>query len=236
MNYKWLNSVQFWALPGQCCLCGQRSLAPRDICSGCLADLPRLRARCTRCALPLAQDGLCGICQRRAPAYDGVWALYEYGFPLNHMITGLKYDARLHLARLLAEQMAAALAADWGTVQPVDAIVPVPLHPRRLRERGFNQAQVLAEPLARRLGVPLQSAWCRRQRETEQQAGMSAKARRRNLKSAFEVTADVRGLSLAIVDDVMTTGTTVEVLAAALKKAGARRVQVIVCARAGRSD
>ena len=238
MVNHWLKSVHNWLLPATCVLCDQKGAAGQDLCHGCAGELPYIRAACERCAIPLpllqAGAGVCGQCQQSPPSFDAARALFHYREPVDQLLKGLKFNGKLHNARLLGELMAERLVAP-GALHP-DAIVPVPLHPARLRQRGFNQALELARPLARRLGAPLLPQLCQRVRDTAPQLGQDAKARRRNLKGAFAVSdlGDIK--RMVIVDDVMTTGSTAELLAQALKRAGAERVELWVCARADLPD
>lgn len=150
-----------------------------------------------------------------------------YAFPVNILVQRLKYAAELPLADFLAEQVAQAVAA-----QPLpDLILPMPLHPRRLGERGFNQAVEIGRKLALRLGVPLHAEACQRLRDTPAQAGLDLEARRRNLRGAFQCDADLAGLRVALLDDVMTSGASLDELAQAARNAGARAVEAWVVAR-----
>ena len=234
MVNHWLRTVHEWLLPSTCMLCDRVGVAGRDLCPGCASELPFITSACERCAIPLPQPGVCGQCQQSLPAYDGARALFHYREPVDQLIKGLKFNGRLHNARLLGELMAEHLAI--LEMQRPDAIVPVPLHPARLRQRGFNQALELARPISRRLGVPLLPQLCQRLRDTAPQLGQDAKARRRNLKGAFAVSTLDGIKRVAVVDDVMTTGSTAELLAQMLKRAGAERVELWVCARADLPD
>ena len=180
--------------------------------------------------MPLPYEGVCGQCQQKPHAFDYAWAAFDYQPPVDHLIQSLKFNGKLYSARLLGELMAERLA-EVGVDMP-EAILPVPLHPQRLRERGFNQALELARPLARRFKLPLKPDICRRLHPTMAQTGLDARGRRRNLKGAFEVVATPVVSHVAIIDDVMTTGSTAETLAKALKLAGVVRVDVWICARA----
>jgi ComF family protein len=144
------------------------------------------------------------------------------------MIYALKFKRQQELARLFGELLAASLTA---TPLP-DCLVPVPLHPSRYRTRGFNQALEIARPLADRLKLPLCPNLCRRVRPTPPQRLLDAQTRRQNLRGAFQATADLSGCRIALVDDVLTTGATADALAAVLKQAGAKQVEVWVLARA----
>jgi len=218
-------------LPQSCLLCGARS-GTRLACSACDAALLRLPPeRCTVCALPITGGTVCGECLRATPHYDATTAPFAYAFPLDALIQALKYGGDLAVARLLGEALAHAVARER-----VDLLVPMPLSTRRLRERGFNQALEIARPVAHAGGIPLAPNACRRVIDTPAQAALPWKARARNVRGAFVCDADVRDLRVAIVDDVMTTGATVNELARNLKRAGASEVRVWVVARALRHD
>ena len=227
----WLSGAQHWWLPPYCVLCGAAGDA-RDLCAACRADLPRAAHSCRRCALPLPLDGTCGRCQRDPFPFSHAVAGFIYQPPLDALIVQLKFGRRLALARLLGE----LCAETWQLARPaeieVDLIVPVPLHPARLRERGYNQALELARPLARAWRVRLDAHCAERVRATVPQSDLPAKQRRGNIKDAFRVTDTVAGRHVAVVDDVMTSGHTVREFAATLHRAGAASVSVWVGARA----
>ncbi len=225
----WLKHAHDWLLPARCILCGRAGHNGRDVCQCCAMELPYLRSACRRCAIPLSEPGICGRCQQKAPSFDSAYAVFDYGPPVAQLIQGLKFNGKLYNARLLGVLMAERLAQ--VTADAPDMLIPVPLHPVRLRQRGFNQALELARPVAQVLGLPLQPEFCRRRLATTPQTGLDAKARRRNLKHAFAVCGAPVG-HVALLDDVMTTGTTVEMLARTLKRAGVERVDVWLCARA----
>ncbi len=214
-------------------LCGDKGSNGRDLCDACQHDLPHAEVSCHRCAIPLPSGHgtgtICGACQTNPPAFRRCLAPFAYGAPLDHLLIDLKFNGKLSVARTLGE-----LQADWLAKhideQP-DCIMPVPLHPARLRERGFNQSLELARPIARRLALPLDTRSCQRQRNTSPQADLSAKHRHSNIKGAFETRGAVKG-HIAIIDDVMTTGSTAEEIARTLLAAGAQAVDIWVCARA----
>jgi len=213
-----------------------------DLCVGCLTDLPYQKQACQRCALPLhgvhddeeSGAGLCGNCLNDSPAYDRVLSVFTYASPVDHLIQDLKFHHKLHIARLLGDIMASNLALRVQT-RP-DLIIPVPLHSARLRERGYNQALELARPIARKLNLPIDYRSCERSRATPAQSDLPAKERPHNVEGVFNITGNFKGRHVAIIDDVMTTGSTVEELAAALRKADARSIDVWVCARASLND
>ncbi len=217
--------------PGWCLLCGQ-CCDGLGLCPGCLADLPYQGPACRRCAIPLssAAGGLCGDCLMTPPPYDEVIAIFDYAEPTDVMIQRLKFDGRLAYARILGKIM--AIEIERRGVRIPRVILPVPLHPRRLAVRGFNQAVEIARPLAARFGIGLDHSTCRRMRVTAEQTGLDAVERRRNMRGAFSAMSSMAGADVVLLDDVMTTGSTLESLALAVRRAGAHRVAVWVCARA----
>ena len=213
-------------LPQDCLLCGAASGASL-LCADCTEGLPVLASpRCSVCAAPTPHGNTCGGCLKSAPAYDATIAVWRYGFPVDRLVQALKFEHRLALAGFFAAAMRA------GPLPVADLLIPVPLSAARLRERGFNQAAEIARPLARALGVPMNAESCRRTMETVPQTSLPWKERRRNVKNAFECDIDLTGKSVAIIDDVMTTGATLDELARTLKRHGAAKVTNWVVARA----
>lgn len=214
-------------LPHRCLLCSGVAHGI-DLCRACAGELPRNDRCCHRCALPLAVPAeLCGHCQRRLPPWEAAWAPFVYGWPLDRLETRFKFSADLAAGRVLATLWSRQPAP----VLP-DLIVPVPLHRARLRRRGYNQALELARPLARALGVPVGAQVLQRHRATAPQSERDARARRANVRGAFAVSPGVRAPAhVAVLDDVMTTGATLEACTRALRRAGVRRVDVWALAR-----
>jgi ComF family protein len=173
---------------------------------------------------------LCGRCLNKPPPFERVLAPYRYDAALRHLIGALKFDGRFAHARLLGDLLAKFVQTHVDA-RP-DLILPVPLHPARYCQRGFNQSIEIARHVAKTLDIPLELSGCRRQRDTPPQHQLSAKQRRKNVRSAFALTRPFTAQRIAILDDVMTTGSTVQTLAALLKQAGAATVEVWVCARA----
>lgn len=232
--YKWLKNTQNLLLPEFCCLCGKGPVhESHGLCVGCLADLPYNHNACSACALPLqhGEEALCGQCLQKEPPMERTRAPFLYGLPMDRLIIDLKFNRKLRHARILSRLMCDELSAITHADMP-DVLLPVPLHPARLRERGYNQAVELARPLSRSLGVPLMLHAVERRRATRAQAQLDKKERRKNLRGAFHVRADVSDRHIAIVDDVVTTATTVSELGRSLLKAGAARVEVWACCRA----
>lgn len=231
VNNSW-RRVTAWMWGGRCVLCRAGTAAADTLCDGCRADLPWLRAACARCAavLPSDADGrVCGKCQRKTPPFQRARAALHYCAPVDRLIVNLKFHGRLEQARVLGELLATRVAN--ATNMP-DAIVPVPLHRTRLRERGYNQSLEIARVLARRIRLPVLARTAVRVRATAAQTTLPLARRARNVRSAFAVNSAVKGKRIAIVDDVMTSGHTVSALAKALRRAGATDVSVWVVARA----
>ena len=202
-----------WLFPLRCIVCGGPGAHRRDLCASCHAALPWQ----TRTAVPSPPPGL-----------DAVHAVFDYRFPLDRLVPRLKFHADFAAGRALAQCMAEYLR---HAPRP-DAVVTVPLHRSRLRRRGYDQALELARPLARALDLPLRTNLLQRRKPTVAQSRLDADARQRNLRDAF---AAEQGAPLpahvALVDDVMTTGATLQAAARALRAAGAHRVDAWVCAR-----
>lgn len=229
-----IRSIIKQILPAQpCLLCGAR-VADAALCPGCRDDLPRLpAARCPRCARPTPLGETCGICLRRPPAFAAATAVFRYAYPFDILAQRLKYHGELAVARLLAEFLATALA---GRDDRPDLLIPMPLHPLRLRERGFNQAQEIARHLARQLRLPLEPQALRRLRHTPAQVGQDLAARRRNIRGAFAADQALDGLRIALLDDVMTSGASLNELARTARRAGAQHVEVWILARTLRAS
>lgn len=215
-------------LEQDCILCAAPS-GDGPFCTGCAGDMPALGEACPRCAGPAPGGAVCGQCLADPPSFDATVALWRYGFPVDRLVLALKYGGRLALARAFGTALAGRVAG-----RAVDAVVPMPLAPPRLRARGFNQAMEIARALARATGAIVAADRAARVRDTPPQADLPHAARVANVRGAFACTGPVVGQSLAIVDDVMTTGASLDELAAALKRAGAARVECWVVARAWR--
>jgi ComF family protein len=212
-----------------CVLCGAAGAEGGDLCAGCADELPRNRIACPRCALPLAVPApACARCLRRAPPQVASFAALRYEGAARLLLPRYKFGADLAVGRVLGEALREVASAAPRPRQ----VAPVPLHPTRLRERGFDQAWELARTVAGALDLPARPDLLRRVRATPAQTGLDAAARRRNLREAFVATQQLRGVHVALVDDVMTTGATIEAAARALRAAGATRVDVWVVARA----
>jgi ComF family protein len=217
-------------LPSHCLLCRARGQGALSLCAACEADMPRNATCCVRCALPLETPApLCGRCIKRVPPWDAAWVPFRYEWPLAQLESRFKFGGDLAAGR--------TLSLLWSACHPPHdlpgAIVPVPLHPSRLRKRGYNQALELAKPLARHFGVPVMHDALRRARATHAQTELTAIQRRRNVRGAFaaNVGHKVPG-HVAVLDDVFTTGATLVECVRVLKRAGVRRVDAWALARA----
>lgn len=222
-------------LPQPCLACGMPAAC--GVCAGCRGELPRAGAACRRCALPLPGPdgaGLCGRCLRHPPPPTSARVLLRYADPVDRWLGALKFSGQLAAGRLLSQLMIERLP-DLLDGCAVDAVLPMPLHPARLSQRGYNQVLELLRPLRAALPAPIQPGWLQRSRNTAPQTGLDAAHRRRNLRGAFHAGAAVRGQRILLVDDVITTASTVNEAARCLLRAGAIEVHVLGWARAARS-
>jgi ComF family protein len=205
-----------------------------DLCAGCEGDLPGNSNHCEICAEPFqmkhAGPRSCGTCLQRRPRFDVSIIPFRYAYPMDHMVCRLKYGGAIAIGRVLGELFSQRLSSRVDEAWP-EVLIPVPLAQRRFRERGFNQAIVLAEHIHHATKLPLRTDLLVRTRDTLEQAGLDQGARRKNIRGAFEV---VDGLPehVAIIDDVVTTGSTANEVARVLRRAGAKRVEVWAIARA----
>lgn len=226
----WLrNDAARLLLPSRCLACGECGDDMLDLCQACAQALPWNRCACPRCAIPLpAPAETCGTCLQRPPPLSVVHAACVYAAPIDRLLPRFKFHRDLAAGRLLAQLMAEACIA----LPRPDALVPIPLHRARLRQRGYDQALELAKPLAHALQLPLMDGLLIRSRATAAQSELDAVARRRNLRNAFVVRSG-RALPahVVLIDDVMTTGATLHAAAKALLRAGVARVDAWVCAR-----
>lgn len=227
-------------LPPRCLSCGVTVPALGTLCVGCWREITFLGAPCCACCgypfdFDLGANGLCGACAAQTPAFDRARAAMRYDDASRQLVLALKHGNRLHLAPTLAQWMRRAGAE---LLAEADLLVPVPLHWTRLFARRYNQAAVLALALAKSGGLAVSADCLIRRRRTPSQGRKNASARRRNVAGAFVLrrAGEVRGKRVVLVDDVLTTGATVEECARVLKRAGAAKVDVLALARAVRSD
>lgn len=215
-------------LPERCTLC-DAPVAGALLCAPCAAELPGNTPACPGCALPSALALPCPACQHRPGAFDAAFAGFVLASPVQQGIHALKYRAQFAQAELLGRAFAQRWS-DHGSQRPA-LLIPVPLHWRRQWWRGYNQSLLLARVIGRSLGIAVAATAAVRARATPDQIGQTAVERRRNLQGAFAVSPRVAGQHLALIDDVMTTGATLEELARACKAAGAARVEAWAMAR-----
>lgn len=229
MRTAWL---QGWtrAAPGRCAVCGAWPALP--LCDGCAARFGERRHRCRLCALPLPEGpAVCGGCLREPPPLDACHAAVAYAYPWSGLVARFKFGGEPGWAEALAGRMA-AVPGVAEEIETADHVLPMPLAPRRLAERGFNQAALLAKALA---PAKTDARLLLRLRETGSQTALDRKARHANVREAFGVeplrASALRGSSVLLVDDVMTSGASLHAAARALRQAGAKRVGAVVLAR-----
>jgi ComF family protein len=221
-----LKTLSARVFGGTCFLC--RGPAHGLLCAPCEADLPCApEPACPRCALASPEGAVCGRCIAHAPHYDATLSALAYDFPADALIHALKYRGELALADLLGARLCRRLPAAGR----IDLLVPVPLSAARLRRRGYNQAAEIGRTVARVARVPLRVRLCERVADTPPQTELPWAERERNVRGAFRCTVGLGGARVAVVDDVMTTGATLDALARALKSAGAAHVVNLVAAR-----
>lgn len=223
------NSAIFRQLsPAQpCVLCGSMNQNGL-LCQACDASMPYLDTpHCPLCAQPTPAGEICGHCLKKPPQFTRTIAVYRYWFPVDRLIQAMKYQEQLPLAQIFSEK----LSQQIDKTKLPDYLIPMPLHPAKLKSRGFNQAQLIAAPIARALDIPLLTTACHRVRDTPSQTSLPWKKRSKNMHGAFGCDADFSGKHIALVDDVMTTGASLNALASAVKKQGAREISAWVVAR-----
>ena len=240
------RDLSFYLFPGYCILCGVHSGRPLDLCQPCEEDLPVNLTCCQHCAVPLSAYQLCGACITNSPPFEGCIAPLRYEFPVNKLISSFKYSGQLSRGAVLAHLLLQQISKKYQTIsQPFevsqphitnqlglpDLITPVPLHWQRQFVRGFNQSQWLAKLLGNRLNIDVDNRLLTRQKYTPPQQGLTRNQRKKNLKGAFRINHRVDGKHIVLVDDVVTTGSTVSELSLLLKTAGAARVEIWCLAR-----
>ncbi len=225
-------------LPPACLLCGQLlppGFDPQEFCAECQASMPPLgRSHCSCCSQPFpasSSQHLCATCLQRPPAFSIVHAACSYQERVKDAIHQLKYRNQVNLAEPLGKLLGKSLEVAEVSFKP-DCIIPVPLHPGRLKKRGYNQALEISRPLARKMQCPIDTALLQRTLKTPPQQGLTAAERRSNLRNAFIVTTTTSARKILLVDDVMTTGETVRECSRVLMKNNIAEVQVAVIGRA----
>jgi len=217
-----------------CALCNQYHRGNNAVCAACCEWLPRLGPACQCCATPLAATDypICGACCIKRPAFDRVHINYRFVEPLRSLIHEFKYQDGLYLSHFLAQLMLKNMPDDWLNTQ---CLIPVPMHRKRLKLRGYNQASLLAKTLAQQLAKPCQAYICRKILHTPPQASLAVAARAQNVRLAFQ--AQISPYQhVTLVDDLLTTGSTAQAIATALKQQGVQQVDVWCCAKAILAD
>lgn len=228
-------------LPLSCLLCLHTTDSSINICAICMQNLPFITNHCQKCGLIIHSESstitICGICLKNPPPVEQTYPLFHYSAPITQFMTRLKFHHQLVYAGLLGYFFCQHIENIWYQHQPLpDLIIPIPLHSQRLQTRGFNQALEIARPIAKKFNLPIDKRGCIRHRATDAQSGLNAKERKKNLTHAFSTDLSYQGLSIAILDDVMTTGQTIFELASLLKQRGAKQVVAWCAARATLSE
>ena len=231
-----LKNCLFRLFTQQCAWCRLPIRSKQRLCQPCIASLPYLQHVCYQCANPLlastANLALCGHCIKHPPYFTRTIASCEYQMPITDWIHQTKFQHNLFYGAVLSELLLEKIKSTYTTdMRLPECIIPVPLHPSRLRQRGFNQALELAKPLARTLKLPLHRFAVQRQRATQPQPGLTAKQRQRNVNNAFQCRHKLPYRHVALLDDVMTTASTLNAVAHCLRDQGIRQIDVWCCAR-----
>lgn len=221
-------------MPHLCCLCGEKTNTQQDLCQVCKTMLPWIEDRCYQCGLRKDNNHTlnCERCLEHPPVFDRMCALFSYDAPMTKLITGLKFGRQLAYGRILGNLLAEAVLNDWyQNIALPDAIIPMPLHRKRLKRRGYNQSMELLWPTLKQSKIPLLAQSVERIRHTKQQSGLTAEQRRSNIHKAFRIKGTLVE-HIAIMDDVVTTGSTIAELSGTLKEAGVQQVDVWCICRA----
>lgn len=227
LTHIWNNKP---SIPTTCYLCSHYHPGSEALCSACMGLFQPIRHGCTICRLPLVDDAflLCGRCLRKPPLFDCAYSHYYFEDPLRSLLHDFKYHGSLFLRSVLVKLMLDAVPVDY---QP-DCLIPVPLHRKRMRQRGFNQSAELAKILAKKIQVPCQLSLCEKVINTTPQVALNRRERQNNLRQAFVAKANSFE-HVTLIDDLLTTGSTANELARVLKKQGVKRVDIWCCARTG---
>lgn len=228
-----LNKFVYLLLPGTCIICRLPSQRPLDLCKHCEDNLPWLVKSCYRCALPLPHttDGIiCGRCLQQQPVFDRCVALFYYQAPIDGLLNQLKFHHCLRNAHILGTLLSEKIKQVYIEDTLPQVIIPVPLHRKRLRQRGYNQALELAKPIAKHLRLPIDKWNHQRTRFTPPQTRLKVMQRHKNMRHVFS-SKTLQTKHVAIIDDVMTSGATVNALSRCLRQAGVEKIDVWVCAR-----
>ncbi len=225
---QWLNCAQLrsYLFKQNCTLCDAQTKSDLSMCGACIQELPSApHPCCPQCGLS-TQGDICGKCLKQSPHFDATRALFTYGYPVDALLQHYKYNNALYLSQTFAQLLSAKMQD-----KDIDLIIAMPLHPSRIKERGFNQSLELAKIVAKQHRIALDSTTCNRIKNTPPQASLPLKNRLKNMQGAFECKQSFAGKHIALIDDVMTTGSSLNELAKTIKNAGARKVSCYVLAR-----
>jgi ComF family protein len=232
-NNQWLNKsltinhLLAYLFKQNCTLCAAPTNSELSLCQDCIKDLvPAPHPSCPQCGLS-TQGDICGKCIKQRPHYDATHALFTYSYPADAMLQHYKYNNALYLCQTFAQ-----LLIDKIQDNDIDVIIAMPLHPSRIKERGFNQSLEVAKIIAKQCNISLDHTSCSRIKNTPPQASLPLKSRLKNMKNAFQCSQSFIGQHVVLIDDVMTTGSSLNELAKIIKKAGARKISCYVLARA----
>lgn len=231
MTQHFFKTLMAWLFPHTCILCGHGAERLHDLCHACRDILPRAMHACLRCAIPMPESGICGLCLTTSPPFDITHALYLYAMPITKLILELKFNQKLVNARVLGELLSEKIMNTYMNTPLPECIIPMPLHVARLKERGFNQAMEIARPIALTTGLPIVWKNMVRIKATQPQAMLSAAERTKNIQDAFAITQPLAQKHVAVLDDVITTGNTIREFCSCLKQHGAQKIDVWCIAR-----
>lgn len=217
-------------IPAICNLCSQYHYSSFSICEFCRSSLIPIGSKCEICALPIPMGDTmtCGKCLKKRPIFDKIFVNYTYEEPLRTILHEFKYKEGLYLSSFLADLMIQNFVND---LTDSECLIPVPLHYAKLKTRGFNQAALLSRNLAKFLKIPAELNYCQKIYNTKSQAGLTLKERHKNLKNAFQLTKPINYKKIILIDDLITSGSTVNELAKLFKQNGVQKVFVWCVAR-----
>lgn len=233
--YKWLNFNQ--KLTISCLLCRGKTLLSQPLCPLCLSSCPTIDHSCRSCGIPMdhLSTNICASCIQKTPDFDICYSAFIYAFPVNHIVQRIKYRRDLSLLPPITRSLTHIMTNQYNGQPWPEAVIPVPLHRKKLRSRGYDQALLLAREITRQLKpahkLNLDTQLIKRVKATDPQQGLSARERKKNIRGAFQLRRDNHYKHVALVDDVVTTGSTVNEIARLLKKTGTEKIEVWCLAR-----
>ena len=230
---KIIRQLPGWLLPTSCALCGKIGTM---LCDQCQKIVPWHKHACQRCGNSLTDieniNSDCGKRLSNPPPFTRMIVLFQYDKPITKLITGLKFQHKLVYARLLGNLLSQQIQQHHHNQTMPECLIPVPLHTKRIHERGFNQALEIARPIAKTLNIPIDYQYCNRTRATAAQTSLPAKQRGKNVKNAFAIQSNKSYRHVALIDDVVTTGHTITELSHTLRNHGVETIEIWCCAHA----